>query len=194
MSARRTTSSRNSTRIGHELKPLDIVLVNTAAGVAYGATTMSITGCGMGREATLYLTERGVRVTGIDGWSWDAPFFYTAQAHRGDRRLVAVLGGPQGRPRDRLLPYREAAQSRGAAADHGFTVSLLPGEGREGVRRLDAGGGDFRLNKSSKQSGGDLFVPSKPRPGTLRTASAGAAADRTYCRPPGVCRRDRSSG
>jgi hypothetical protein len=31
----------------------------------------------MGREATLYLLERGVRVTGTDGWSWDAPFVHT---------------------------------------------------------------------------------------------------------------------
>ena len=34
----------------------------------------------MGREATLYLLERGVRVTGTDGWSWDAPFVHTARA------------------------------------------------------------------------------------------------------------------
>ena len=31
----------------------------------------------MGREATLSLTKQGVRVTGIDGWSWDAPFSFT---------------------------------------------------------------------------------------------------------------------
>jgi kynurenine formamidase len=34
-------------------------------------------GCGMGREATLYLTSRGVRVAGIDAWGWDAPFVHT---------------------------------------------------------------------------------------------------------------------
>ena len=33
----------------------------------------------MGREATLYLLERGVRVTGTDAWSWDAPFSHTAR-------------------------------------------------------------------------------------------------------------------
>ena len=37
-------------------------------------------GCGMGREATLYLLERGVRVTGTDAWSWDAPFVHTARS------------------------------------------------------------------------------------------------------------------
>src|SRR6266536_571295 len=39
-------------RIGHELKPLEIVLVNTAAGAAYGQPHYVSTGCGMGREAT----------------------------------------------------------------------------------------------------------------------------------------------
>ena len=34
-----------------------------------------------GREATLYLLERGVRVTGTDGWSWDAPFIYTKEKY-----------------------------------------------------------------------------------------------------------------
>jgi len=66
-------------RIGHDLKPLDIVLVNTKASEAYGADKYLITGIGMGREATLYLTERGVRVVGIDAWSWDAPFALTAK-------------------------------------------------------------------------------------------------------------------
>ena len=33
---------------------------------------------GMGAEATLYLTERGVQVVGTDAWSWDAPFSHTA--------------------------------------------------------------------------------------------------------------------
>ncbi len=77
-------------RIGHELNPLDIVLVNTAAGARYGQADYVATGCGMGREATLYLTERGVRVTGTDAWSWDAPFVYTAKkvAETGDASLI----------------------------------------------------------------------------------------------------------
>ena len=66
-------------RIGHDLQPLDIVVVNTAAGAKYGAPDYVDSGCGMGREATLYLLERGVRVTGTDAWSWDAPFSHTAK-------------------------------------------------------------------------------------------------------------------
>jgi kynurenine formamidase len=65
-------------RIRHELKPLDIVVVNTSAGAKYGQPDYVASGCGMGYDATMYLTKRGVRVTGTDGWSWDAPFVYTA--------------------------------------------------------------------------------------------------------------------
>lgn len=68
-------------RIGHTLSPLEIVVVNTAAGAAYGQPDFLMKGCGMGKEATMYLLERGVRVTGTDAWSWDAPFPYTARAY-----------------------------------------------------------------------------------------------------------------
>lgn len=77
-------------RIGHKLAENDIVLVNTAAGAAYGTPEYVATGCGMGREATLFLTERGVKITGTDAWSWDAPFVHTAKrvAETGDASLI----------------------------------------------------------------------------------------------------------
>ena len=77
-------------RIGHGLQPLDIVLVNTRAGAAYGQPDYVAAGAGMGREATLYLLERGVRVTGTDAWSWDAPFVFTAQRYEreGDPSII----------------------------------------------------------------------------------------------------------
>jgi kynurenine formamidase len=61
----------------HDLKPLDIVLMNTRAAAAYGTPAYVDSGCGFGREATLWLLERGVRVVGTDAWSWDAPFSFT---------------------------------------------------------------------------------------------------------------------
>lgn len=60
-------------RINHVLQDGDIVLVNTAAGARYGEPDYVATGCGMGREATLYLTKHGVKVCGTDAWSWDPP-------------------------------------------------------------------------------------------------------------------------
>lgn len=66
-------------RIGYELQPFDIVLANTSAGQRYGQPGYVDSGCGFGREATLHLTRQGIRVVGTDGWSWDAPFSYTAK-------------------------------------------------------------------------------------------------------------------
>ena len=77
-------------RIEHTLQPLDIVLINTSAGAAYGQPDYLIKGCGMSRNATLYLLEKGVRLTGTDAWSWDAPFPLTAKryAETGDPSLI----------------------------------------------------------------------------------------------------------
>jgi kynurenine formamidase len=80
-------------RIKHILKPLNIVLVNTAAGAKYGQLDYLPTGCGMGREATLYLTSRGVRVTGTDAWSWDAPFVHTAKKYAETKNAKLIWEG-----------------------------------------------------------------------------------------------------
>jgi len=81
---------RELDRIEHNLQELEIVVINTAAGKAYGSDNYVSTGAGMGREATLYLLERGVRLTGTDAWSWDAPFVHTKDkyADTGDASLI----------------------------------------------------------------------------------------------------------
>ena len=68
-------------RIGHEIRPLEIAVINTRAGSRYGHDDYVSAGCGMGYDATMYLLERGVRLTGTDGWSWDAPFVHTAKKY-----------------------------------------------------------------------------------------------------------------
>jgi len=79
-------------RIGHTLQPLDIVVVNTAAGMALARRDPKYVsrGAGVGYEGTMYLLERGVRVTGTDAWSWDAPFVHTKDKvnETGDARLI----------------------------------------------------------------------------------------------------------
>ena len=80
-------------RIGHELQPGDIVVVNTSAGAKYGQDDYLASGCGMGREATLYLTSRGVRVTGTDAWSWDAPFIHTAKKYAESKDASLIWEG-----------------------------------------------------------------------------------------------------
>ena len=77
-------------RVGHTLRPLEIVVVNTSAGAKYGADDYVDSGCGMGKAATLWMLERGVRLVGTDGWSWDAPFSLTRKkvAETGDAGLI----------------------------------------------------------------------------------------------------------
>ena len=112
-------------RIGHTLRPLDIVLVNTAAGDRYGQDDYLVRGCGMGREATLYLLERGVRVTGTDAWSWDAPFSHTARklAETGDTSLIWE-GHKAGR--DIGYCHLEKLHNLEVLPGNGFTVSCFP--------------------------------------------------------------------
>lgn len=77
-------------RIGHEIQPLEIVVINTRAGSLFGQPGYLDAGVGMGRDATLYLFEKGVRVVGTDAWSWDAPFKFTRErfAQTGDASIV----------------------------------------------------------------------------------------------------------
>jgi kynurenine formamidase len=89
-------------RIGHELAPGDIVLVNTRAGEVFGQPGFVDAGCGMGREATLYLTERGVKIVGTDAWSWDAPFSHTAKRWAKDRDPKIIW---EGHKAGREIPY-----------------------------------------------------------------------------------------
>ena len=135
---RQRCRSRACRRISHTLSPLEIVVVNTSAGARYGQQDYVNSGCGMGYEATMYLLERGVRLAGIDGWCWDAPFSLHREEIRGDRRCQPDLGGlTQGRAPHRLLPYREAAQSRNAAVGEGFYDFVLSSQGRACIGGLD---------------------------------------------------------
>ena len=128
-------------RIGYELKPLDIVLVQS--GAVYGTENFIDQGVGLGAEATLWLTGRGVEVVGTDAWSWDAPFSHTARRWAENRDPAIIWEGHKaGRIRP-LLPDREAHQSR-KPAESRLHRELLPGEDRTRQRRLDQGGGTGR--------------------------------------------------
>jgi kynurenine formamidase len=64
---------------GHELQPLDIVLVRTGRDAFYAEPDYMARGCGATFEATRWLYDQGVRVMGIDAWGWDAPLHLQAQ-------------------------------------------------------------------------------------------------------------------
>ncbi len=112
-------------RIGYALQPFDIVLINTAAGVAYGQPDYIDRGCGMGAEATSFLTGRGVRVVGTDAWSWDAPFKHTARrfVETGDASIIW-----EGHKAGRHAAYYQIEKLHGLERlpPFGFTLSCFP--------------------------------------------------------------------
>jgi len=121
-------------RIGHALRPLDIVVVNTRAGEVYGKPDYLMAGCGMGAEATLYLTSRGVRVTGTDAWSWDPPLKYVAEEYRrtGDASIVW-----EGHKTTREIGYchLEKLGNLEAIPGTGFDIICFPAK----IKRASAG-------------------------------------------------------
>nr|WP_282571893.1 cyclase family protein [Roseomonas acroporae] len=112
-------------RIGHTIRPLEIVVVNTRAGSRYGESDYIDSGCGMGKAATMWLLERGVRVVGTDGWSWDAPFSHTRRRvqETGDASLIW-----EGHRAGREIGYchMEKLSNLEALPPDGFTVSCFP--------------------------------------------------------------------
>lgn len=112
-------------RIGHTLRPLEIVLVNTRAGSAYGTPAYLSAGCGMGYAATMYLLERGVRLTGTDAWSWDAPFTYTAQRYAQSQDASLIWEGHKA-GRDIGYCHLEKLHNLEELPPHGFVISCFP--------------------------------------------------------------------
>ncbi|MDH4412433.1 MAG: cyclase family protein [Rhizobium sp.] len=112
-------------RIGYAIQPLDIVLVNTRAASRYGQEDYLMAGCGIGRDATLYLTSLGVKVVGTDAWSWDAPFGHTARkfAESGDPSIIW-----EGHKAGREAPYwqMEKLHNLESLPPFGFEVICFP--------------------------------------------------------------------
>ena len=61
-------------KIDYTIKPGDIVLIMTGADKHWGTREYLFNHPGMGRESTLWLLEKGVKIIGIDSWGFDRPF------------------------------------------------------------------------------------------------------------------------
>ena len=117
---------RELERIEYEIKPFDIVLVQTGADQAWGTEQYLVKGAGMTRESTLFLTEKGVKVVGIDAWSWDRPLPFQAQEFKenGDPKVIweAHFAGIE-------IGYCQMEKMANLAAigkPHGFTICCFP--------------------------------------------------------------------
>lgn len=112
-------------RIQYTLRPFDIVLIHTRASTVYGTPEYLSAGCGMGREATLFLLEQGVRITGTDAWSWDAPFVHTASRYAKEKSSSIIWEGHKA-GRERGYCHLEKLSNLNLLPSHGFWVSCFP--------------------------------------------------------------------
>jgi kynurenine formamidase len=113
-------------RIQYEIKPLDIVLIRTGADSAWGTPQYLYKGAGMDRESTLFLLEKGVKVVGIDAWSWDRPLPFLAEEFRktGDPKVIweAHFAGIE-----KGYCHMEKMANLGAVGkEFGFTICCFP--------------------------------------------------------------------
>lgn len=112
-------------RIAYTISPFDIVLVNTSAAKRYGTKEYLASGCGVGREATLFLLEQGVKVTGTDAWSWDAPFVHTAVKYAKEGNAKIIWEGHKA-GREHGYCHLEKLTNLDALPSHGFFVCCFP--------------------------------------------------------------------
>ena len=77
-------------KIQYKLQPGDIVLVRTGAMEKWGTQEYLVSGCGVSKEATLWLVDQGIHVVGTDAWSWDVPLSLTAKEFQktGDGSII----------------------------------------------------------------------------------------------------------
>jgi kynurenine formamidase len=121
----RVDVERELDRIGHRLRPFDVVLIWTGTDRLFTERGYENEHAGLRRDATEFMVDQGVRLIGIDAWGVDRPFDVMArEAARGDRAQLwesHVLG--------RTKPYSQIEKLCNLdqlPRDDGFTVFALP--------------------------------------------------------------------
>ncbi len=113
-------------RIKYDIKPLDIVLIRTGADKYWGKEVYLVKGCGMTKESTLFLLEKGVRVTGIDAWSWDRPLPYIAQEFEKTKNADIIWEAHFAGIEKGYCHMEKLANLDKIPKPHGFKISCFP--------------------------------------------------------------------
>jgi kynurenine formamidase len=113
-------------RIGYGIKPLDIVLIQTGADEFWGTQEYLVKGAGMDRESTLYLTEKGVKVVGIDAWTWDRPLPFLAKEFKETRDPKVIWEAHFAVIEVCYCHMEKMANLSSIGRPYGFTVCCFP--------------------------------------------------------------------
>lgn len=112
-------------RIKYTLRPGDIVCLRTGAMEKWGGPAYLDAGCGVGREATLWLTEQGVHTVGTDAWSWDIPQSYAARKFQETGDPAVCWEGHKAGAERAYLQYEKLTNSE-QLPPYGFQFIGLP--------------------------------------------------------------------
>jgi kynurenine formamidase len=105
-------------KINHTLKPLDIVLIHTGAGKIQDSDKYLTDHCGMTGEATHWLLDQGVKMTGIDAITYDPPIWAMFERKKfWEAHRVMVT---------REYYHLENLTNLDQLPGHGFKLSLFP--------------------------------------------------------------------
>ncbi len=113
-------------RIKYEINPLDIILIQTGADAVWGKPQYLVKGAGMDRESTLFLTEKGVRVAGIDAWSWDRPLPFLANEFKETRDPKVIWEAHFAGIEIGYCHMEKMANLSAIGRPHGFEVCCFP--------------------------------------------------------------------
>ncbi|UUZ83729.1 cyclase family protein [Paenibacillus sp. P26] len=129
-------------RIGYQLKPLDIVLIRSDADKRLYHEHYAFSHAGVSADATLWSLDQGIKVVGTDGWGWDIPLNLQAEAYKKQTEGRRPVGRALCRQGPGILPDREAGQSGSNSEAVRLQGHLLPDQGGKRQRRLGPPGCD----------------------------------------------------
>jgi len=109
-------------KISYRLKPFDIVLIRTDATQHWLEEGYEDLGTGLTADSTLWLINQGIKVMGIDAWTWDLPFDVMLKNSAPGRFLEAHFVG-----KEREYCHMESmANLDKIPKPFGFKVSAFP--------------------------------------------------------------------
>lgn len=115
-------------RIDYTLQPGNIVLIRTDTDKHYYTKAYKLRQPGMGRDATLWLIQRGIRVMGIDAWAWDVPLEAQGERYRREgRKDPSILWAAHRVGKDHEYFHMEQLGGLDKLPrPHGFTAAVFP--------------------------------------------------------------------
>ncbi len=113
-------------KIGYQIKPLDIVLIQTKADLLWGTPEYFTTFRGVSVEATQWLVDQGVKIIGVDSFGFDPLFHRMLSEYRLTADKKALWPAHcYGRQRE-YCQIERLANLQAIPCESGFKVSCFP--------------------------------------------------------------------